>query len=357
MLIVHVVVVIDSLAGGGAEKVMLTLLQTLQQQGQVCTLILLDNARDYTIPDNLDVRCFNAKKYWTLKQKAKAFKPFVEAISQEKGEIGLLLSNLDKSNRLVSTINHPKSYYVVHNSVTDALKTRRKHPMAWLRMRRAIQSLTAKRIIAVSHGVKEGLAASTLAYPASVTTIYNPVNIDEVKALANAKQGSLPSKPYLIHVGRVAKQKRHDVLFEALSKTQTDIDLVCLCRNVKKARRIAQRYGVEDRVIFPSFQQNPYPWIKQAKALVLSSDFEGFAMVLVESLVCETPVISTDCNYGPREILTGPLAQKLVPVGDVNQLAAQMDIAASDAQAFVDSPILSCIEAQNVARQYLALAQ
>ena len=353
----HIVIVIDSLAGGGAEKVMLTLLQTLQSLGHVCTLILLKKARDYAIPSGIDVRFFDAKNDWFLGTKIKAFSAMLQAAEQEKGAAALVLSNLEKSNRLVAQLNHPNCYFIIHNAINESLKARRRHPIAWLKMRQAFKDLSGKNLIAVSQGVEEGIAASCLVRPASVHKIYNPINVSSVIKQACEVNALLPNTPYFIHVGRVAKQKRYDVLFEALSKTQTNIPLVCLCRNIKKAKKIAQRFGVLDRVIFPAFQQNPYPWIKNAKALVLSSVFEGLGMVLIEVLICETIVISTDCKYGPREILTGPLEHNLVPVGDSQQLAARMDEVANNLVPFVKSPIVEHVNAKNIALQYLALIE
>lgn len=76
-------------------------------------------------------------------------------------------------------------------------------------------------------------------------------------------------------------------------------------------RQLAQQYQVADRVLFKGFQSNPFPWIKHARMLVLSSDSEGFGNVVVEALLLNTPVASTRCPGGVTEILSGELAQGL----------------------------------------------
>jgi glycosyltransferase involved in cell wall biosynthesis len=81
---------------------------------------------------------------------------------------------------------------------------------------------------------------------------------------------------------------------------------------------------LESRVTIAGFRENPYPWYANAAALVLTSDFEGMPNVLVEALACGTPVVSTDCASGPREVLTGSMSRFLVPPGDTDAIAARL---------------------------------
>ncbi len=94
---------------------------------------------------------------------------------------------------------------------------------------------------------------------------------------------------------------------------------------------MVKKAGIEDRVVFVDSRQNPYPLIANADALILSSDWEGLPGVVVEALICGTPVVSTRCNYGPSEILTGPQASFLVEPGDAVALASAI-------RAILDEP-------------------
>jgi len=85
---------------------------------------------------------------------------------------------------------------------------------------------------------------------------------------------------------------------------------------VNTLRNLAEELNIADRVIIKGFTANPYPYIKHAHLLVLSSDSEGFGNVLVEALICQTPVVSTRCPGGPAEILTGELARGLAEMND-----------------------------------------
>ena len=94
---------------------------------------------------------------------------------------------------------------------------------------------------------------------------------------------------------------------------------------------LARSLGVLDDVIFVGFQANPWPHYASADLFALSSDYEGYPLVLVEAMLSGLPVVSTDCESGPREILDGGKFGRLVPVGDEQALADAM-------QAELDHP-------------------
>ncbi|MBT1065787.1 glycosyltransferase [Bowmanella sp. Y26] len=359
----QIAIVIDSLAGGGAEKVMLTLAQTMLQGGHNVHLLVLQNFGLYEVPDNLPVHYWKASKnercdaLWGMDKLTQEFLVWVQGIQRQEGKFDLFISNLDKSNLLMSRSQLEPTYFVVHNAVAEELKKeRRLGPVKYFKMWRAKKALDGKKLITVSHGIQKEIQTSGFIHPQSVQTIYNPFNVEEIQLQAQAEVKGLPQGDYMVHVGRFAKQKRHDILFQAMREMDNKLPMVLLCNNTSKAKKMAKQYGVEDRIILPGFQANPYPWIKHARLLALSSDCEGLPTVLIESLICDTPVVSTDCPHGPNEIMTGPLAEFLVPCRDPKSLAKAMDRALEvypDAQT---AEILSQVSAENVTQSYLALA-
>jgi glycosyltransferase involved in cell wall biosynthesis len=76
-----------------------------------------------------------------------------------------------------------------------------------------------------------------------------------------------------------------------------------------------------DAVSLPGFVPNPYDYMAAARLVALSSAWEGFGNVLVEAMAMGTPVVSTNCDSGPAEILVDGQYGKLVPVGDAGAMA------------------------------------
>jgi glycosyltransferase involved in cell wall biosynthesis len=362
MTVKKIAIVIDSLTGGGAEKVALSLATELIAQGHQPHLIVLQNECAYELPQGLPVHyCFevtnrNFDSIWNINQSVVTLKALIKSVEREFGQFDMFLSNLDKSNLMMTKAAISPLFCVVHNSIEEELKRQIKlGPFAYLKMLKQKNALNGQHLVTVSKGIETEIISKGRIQPASICTIYNPFDFDDIKKKANETDTDIPQEPYFIHIGRVAKQKRHDVLFEALSLMKTDIKLVLLCNNKKKALKIAAKFGVQNKLIIPGFKTNPFPWIKQAKLLALSSDYEGLGNVLIESLICNTPIVSTNCNHGPQEIMTDELAAFLVPRRNPAELAAKIDLALLSPPALTQPAILSKVAASTVAEAYANL--
>jgi len=358
----NVVIVIDSLAGGGAEKVMLTLAQQLIKEHCVTILSLADNF-EYAIPEQIKVeslftdRASKVDRFWKINKSVAKLEAWFSNKQQDIGAIDLVLSNLDRSNNLLAKSAVKNVHFVMHNSVNAELARQKKlGPFSYRYLKKSKQNLNGKSLVCVSKGVEQEINQGDLITPSAITTIYNPFDLADIKRQSNEVNTAISQSPYLIHVGRLAKQKRHDILFAAFAKLDKKYKLVLLCNKPVKAFKLAKEYGIEEQLIVPGFEQNPYNWIKHAQALVLSSDFEGLPTVLIEALAVGTPVVSTNCTFGPSEILTGELANYLVPVGNSEELSAKIKQVLANKPNVENAEILQKVNAELVAQQYLALS-
>ena len=187
-------------------------------------------------------------------------------------------------------------------------------------------------IIAVSDGVARDLAQVIKMKPERIRVVYNPIVTPEM--FQKSKVGldhpwfKPGEPPVILAIGRLTAQKGFDVLLKAFSVARKALGLRLIILGEGEDRpaleALTQELGLGSDVSLPGFVSNPYPYIAQSTAFLLSSRWEGLPTVLVEALALGTPIISTDCPSGPREILQGGKFGRLVGVDDINALADAM---------------------------------
>lgn len=187
-------------------------------------------------------------------------------------------------------------------------------------------------VVAVSQGVARTVI-ETLGVDAQKThVIYNPAPVSEIRSLAEQEvrhpwfQDS--GDPVVLSVLSEGNQKDWRTLVLAFGAVRRKKNArLAILGNLSVDYRsritsLAGEMGVEDDIAFPGFVENPFSYMRRAALFVLSSRYEGLANVLIEAMACGTPVVSTDAPYGPAEILEGGRWGPLVPVGDAEALAA-----------------------------------
>ncbi|MCG9731438.1 glycosyltransferase [Shewanella sp. Isolate13] len=348
-----------NLFANGTVKVALTQAEVLQEAGQDVHLFIFNKEGDFTPPKDVTIHyVFDSQKALSLAAQKMRLQECVHSIEQQNGKFSLFLSNSTDCDVVVDGCNFDPCYYFCHCALQQELIMELKRgPIHFLRRWKKAKALIGKRIITVSEGIATELRNTRWLKPQSVQAIYNPFRIDDIKAKAKQEVDGLPNEPFMIHIGRVTRQKRLDILFQTLKAMPTAPKLVLLTNRPEKARKLARKYGVEDRIITPGFQSNPYAWVARAELMLLSSDFEGLPTVLIESLICGTPVVSTDCPHGPSEILTGELAQYLVPRRQPALLAKKATECLTKPPLLNELPIIQAVNSQYIAQQYISLCE
>lgn len=170
--------------------------------------------------------------------------------------------------------------------------------------------------------------------------IYNCIDLDNLKRKASQPVGeALIQRPYILAIERLEEsQKDLTTLINAYALAYSQKpSLPCLYiigegRSRGELEQLIADKGLTERVVLQGFIANPLPWIKDAEFIVHSARFEGLPTVLIEALLLEKLIISTDCPTGPREILDYGKAGILTPVGDADALAdAIISATAADA--------------------------
>jgi glycosyltransferase involved in cell wall biosynthesis len=189
--------------------------------------------------------------------------------------------------------------------------------------------LGADAMIAVSKGVAEGLAAVCGVAVDSIYTLKNPTVTPRLLEQAG-QPVSHPwlverAEPVIVSVGGLSRRKNFELLIDSLAivNCQRPCRLIIIGGGSRQSRLQARavKKKVAGQVDFIGFRENPYPYMKQADLTVLSSNREGSPNVLPESLALGTPVVSTDCPSGPREILAAGRYGVIVPVQNPQAMA------------------------------------
>jgi glycosyltransferase involved in cell wall biosynthesis len=184
------------------------------------------------------------------------------------------------------------------------------------------------------HGVSQGVTDDAIRFfgvPAEkAITIPNPVITEAVLSAASkpAQHPWLRQYPdtTIIAAGRLTDLKDYPTLLRAMARVHAarpDVRLVIFGEGELRDSLTALRaeLGLDAVVDLPGYSPNVVAEMAAARLFVLSSKTEGLPGVLIQALAAGTPVVSTDCPSGPREILADGKFGPLVPVGDASALA------------------------------------
>ena len=307
---------INSLAGGGAEKVAIRLSEYLP----ISAFILLER----------DVKYKTDKPVFFLSNHSTKTNPIIKTLnipiyayklSDFIEKNSLVVSFLERAN----FVNVISKLFKKHRAIISVHMDQQTGHVGLRKLNKLlVKSLYPKAdvVVAVSHGVRQSLINLGVEKE-KVKVIYNPYPIDEIKQLEEEPLGAYEQifkHPALITAGRLTKQKGQWYLlriFKALKEKHKDLKLVILGEGelkdylVKLSEELGLKTYVWDRdklserfdVYFLGFQKNPFKFMARSKLFVFPSLWEGLGNVIIEAMACGVPVISADCRSGPREIL------------------------------------------------------
>lgn len=318
-----------NLRGGGAEKAMSKLAALLAERGHEAHLVLLEHLVEHAVPAGVRLSALTrpgqvaSKGFVGKRLLALRLKRHMARLAGQQ-PFDLMLSTLPFADEVSKLAGLPRLWQRIANTLSaeiDKLASRSPRKAA-RRLGKYRQLYSQGRLVAVSDGVADDLRRMDIA-ARRIERIYSPFDRAALR-LQSTAPAELPGTPYILHIGRFAPQKRHDLLLDAFRALPPGHQLVLLCHDDPALQAMIAARGLAGRVTLAGFQPNPYPWIAGADLLVLCSDHEGMPNVLVEALLLDTPVVSTDCPSGPREVLRDGICGHLVPCGDADALAAAM---------------------------------
>jgi glycosyltransferase involved in cell wall biosynthesis len=355
--------VIVNLAGGGAERVVLHLAKMFQENSIDVHIFLLENVISYAVDESIvHPLSEKRKKYKVFKNRSDQLlgdklKASILKIEKDGIQFDMILSNLPAADRVVSTVKLDRNiFYIMHTTYTleiDEMRKRREYLRAYRRIRHYRKLYKEKDLISVSEGIAKDLDILDIDY-ASSRVIYNPFDRELIRKLGNEECLDIPNEEYIVIAAAFRKEKRLDIALKAYVKLSNPPKLKILCKWDKSLVKMIRDLNLEDKVEILGFKKNPYPYMKHAKLLILSSEREGLPTVLIESLILGTSVVSTNCHSGPNEILTGELSTYLSIVNDPTDLANKINLALKEYPKIKNSHI-DKFSKENVLKNYISL--
>lgn len=340
----------DSLIMGGAEKLALQYVKELAKDYEVYLLINEDNGAegnvlikdipnsvrysfvvDKGIMENLNKyrKLKKEKKYnfwyrlrynYYLKRRRESYRKNIEKILKKENYDILI----DFNCKIPKEIINDRTIIWLHLTLEGIKeKTKRIYEEKFSK---------AKKIIVINEMMKDEFISIFPKYKDKVENIYNFFDIENIREKAskvdelNTKERNLIQDKYIVSCCRLDRQKDVQTTIRAFKnlkdkyKIEEKFYIVGDGDERKELENLVKSLGIEKEIVFLGTQKNPYIWMKNAKMFIHSSHREGFGMVIVEAMITNGKVISSDCPVGPREILDNGNSGILVEVGNVKEM-------------------------------------
>jgi glycosyltransferase involved in cell wall biosynthesis len=324
----RVAVYLPSLAGGGAERTFLTLAEGLAHRGWCVDLVVADPTGPLLPQVSPDVRLVGLG----ASNVTASVLPLMRYLRRRRPDAVLTaLTHANLTAIVAAAMSGVRTRLVVtehlHLSTLLAGPATRRERLFPALMRMLYPR--AAEVVAVSEGVADDLAKRALLPRSSIRVEKNPIRIEELRKLGAASPRHAwfdeGEPPVVLGVGRLTRQKDFGTLMRAFRKVRDarNVRLMLLGEGEDRAtlEQLIVELDLAEDVQIMGFVPNPYVYFDSAHLFVLSSLWEGLPTVLLEAMVFGLPIVSTDCDSGPDEILDGGRLGALVPVGDSEALA------------------------------------
>lgn len=325
----RIAIMLPDLRGGGAERMRLNLAADWLAQGFAVDFVLLRKRGELVdlVPHGATITALGVDRYRS------AVGPLVAYLRETRPDVLLAaMWPLTVVAILGARLSRLPIRVVVsdHNALSKAYADRGLLHRLALGASMALTYPFADARVAVSEGVAHDLSRLCGLGANRFDVVYNPA------AAATGAQTRGWTRPaeldpharVILNVGTLKAQKDHALLIEAFARMQPNgnVQLCILGEGVLRTslEALIQERQLSGRVVLPGFVADPTPYYRAADLFVLSSKYEGFGNVIVEALDHGVPVVSTNCQAGPSEILADGRFGTLVPVSDPDALAAAM---------------------------------
>ena len=355
---------LPTLSGGGAERVMVNLAHGMTDRGYPVDLVVAAAEGELLGQLPLAVRLVDLRAGRVFR----SLRPLIGYLRRERPRI--LVSSLGHANVVALWAaklarRGTPVMVTVHNTMSQSTPDQgRLAGGLWSYLLRTFYPW-ATAVVAVSRGAADDLARTSGLPRERVRVVYNPVITPAMLALARQPPDhpwfAPLQPPVILGVGRLTRQKDFPTLIRSFAELRRDraVRLMILGEGEERSRleALIDELGLTEDVALPGFRDNAMAYMAGSALFVLSSAWEGLPTVLIEALAAGTPVVSTDCPSGPKEILQEGRLGALVPVGDATALARAMVSALDRPRCPVPSEVLMPFTRDAAVDHYLRLIE
>ncbi|MDN5096010.1 glycosyltransferase [Aliarcobacter butzleri] len=298
-----IVILINSLESGGAERVVSNLLNDFVDRYD-CYLILIHKNIFYTLDSRVKILNLNEQKNllgikkflrlpllaYKLSKLIKEYK-FDQVISflSRSNYINILSNILIKHETIINERAMPSLQYEygINGKINKIL----------------IKTLYPRACLCLSNSYGNMIDLKNNFNVVKIEYIHNLFDIETIEELSKKDIEFQKKRFTFVTVGRLDSGKNHKLIIEAVKDFNADLWIIGDGELKEGLQKYINELNLNDKVYLLGKKENPFSFLSKADCFVFSSNYEGFPNVLVEALACGLPIISTDCQSGPREIL------------------------------------------------------
>ena len=330
----NILIVIDNLCGGGAERVLKDLLMHLDKSKYNIEILLKYKQGVYLKEVNKDYKVMSFSKdreeysniaifrklkslYLITKNRILSSDFFINKIIEDKYDIEIAFLEGWSTSIVSRRRNKSKKIAWVHTDLEKRKISNKDFE--------GEQYSLFDKIIAVS---KDSAKSVENLYPENknkIEVIFNPIDVELIKEMSKEHSVKFPTDRFnLIAVGRLNYVKGYDILLKAHKELIEEgvihnLYIIGKGEEEQNLKKYISENKIESSVTLLGFKPNPYPYILNSDGFVLSSRNEGYPLVLAEALVLGRPIIATRCT-GPKELLNNGEYGIMAEVNNIQSL-------------------------------------
>jgi len=341
-----------SLRMGGLERVLIEVLQTIDKEKFDIYLVIDDdcgkeNIFEKDIPKDIPYFFLKPEKLIRETEKYKEKKKNIiyklmynlmmekenkvmyrnmQKILKDIGKIDVIVDFDAGASKYIEKLDIKKKIVWIHNSIPNLKKKESKIKRFGKRLEKY------DRVVAICDEMKEEIENIYPNLKGKVSRIYNPFNFERIEKLMEdereltKEQKKMLNEDYCIAIARLDNvQKDFLTLVRAYkfvkeSGIQDKLYIIGDGPSKEEIINEIKKLSLEENIKLIGLSKNPYIWLKNSKLFVHSSKYEGLPTVLIEALICNKMIISSNCPTGPKEILKNENCGKLFEVGNIKEL-------------------------------------